>query len=193
MNLSFLRSRAVTASGILLISFLGTLHGADAWVSTKKWASTNTGYDRSSMSSSWQNAVGYGAAGWNFISGSSWYYWVGPASPNKVVSGWIDGANGTLATTASTVAGGNTITGFTMTYDTGESWYLGTGTPSSTQIDSRSITRHEFGHALGLSHSDSSCSTTSRPTMCSGYVKGTTYKRSLEADDRNGLRSLYPS
>ena len=189
---TLLQSRVVTGSCILLVTFLGTLQGAEAWVSTKQWASTNTGYDRSSMNSSWQSAVGYGAAGWNFISGSSWYYWVGSSSPNKVRTGWIDGADNTLATNAATVSGGNTITGFNMTYDTGENWYLGTGTPGSNQVDARSVTRHEFGHSLGLSHSDAYCSNNYRPTMCSGYIKGTTYKRSLEPDDRNGLMSLYP-
>lgn len=188
---SFLRNRVVSGACIVLVTFLGTLGGAEAWVSTKQWAGTNTGYDRSSLSSSWQSAVGYGAAGWNSVSGSSWYFWVGNHSPNKVTRGWVDGYNGTLAQNSSYVSG-STITGFNMVYDVSENWYLGTGTPESWKVDARSITRHEFGHALGLSHSDSACNTNSRPTMCSGYTKGTTYKRSLEGDDRNGLISLYP-
>jgi hypothetical protein len=34
----------------------------------------------------------------------------------------------------------------------GVTWYLGTGTPSATQIDMWSIAAHEWGHAVALNH-----------------------------------------
>lgn len=45
---------------------------------------------------------------------------------------------------------------------------------------------HEFGHALGLSHS-----TVSGATMTPGYSGCSTTQRTLESDDRAGAQSLY--
>jgi len=53
-------------------------------------------------------------------------------------------------------------------------------------VDARSILTHELGHALGLGHSADP-----RATMYATHPAGLAW-RSLEADDRDGVCSLYP-
>ena len=53
-------------------------------------------------------------------------------------------------------------------------------------VDARSILTHELGHALGLGHSADT-----RATMYATHVAGLAW-RSLEADDEDGVCSLYP-
>ncbi len=86
------------------------------------------------------------------------------------------------------------ITQFYIEYDNAEFWYTGTGTPGPTQVDLESIAAHEFGHALGMCHTQAShCPGNSTDaTMCSGYLLGTKYLRSLASDDRSGVSAAYP-
>jgi hypothetical protein len=63
--------------------------------------------------------------------------------------------------------------------------------------DARSIAAHEFGHALGMAHTQSSnCplppNDATRPTMCSPYYVGTSYLRTLQFDDKSGVSAAYP-
>ena len=50
------------------------------------------------------------------------------------------------------------------------------------------VATHEFGHALGLGHS-----AVAEATMVSGLGYCSTFKRSLELDDRQGVEALYPA
>lgn len=54
-------------------------------------------------------------------------------------------------------------------------------------VDTQSIATHEEGHFLGLDHSDDT-----RATMTPYYVAGSS-QRTLEADDIEGVCTLYPS
>jgi predicted Zn-dependent protease len=64
--------------------------------------------------------------------------------------------------------------------------------PGANQIDLESAASHEFGHALGLNHTQSTYCLSPRSTMCSTMSSGSTEFRSLETDDINGLVSIYP-
>jgi Matrixin/Fibronectin type III domain len=65
-------------------------------------------------------------------------------------------------------------------------YFAGSGCSNGIYIED--VTIHEFGHALGLGHSDVA-GTTMEPAM-PGYCD--TSQVTLEADDISGIRSLYP-
>jgi len=79
-----------------------------------------------------------------------------------------------------------------LKYDQAEEWYLGSGTPAGYQMDLRSTAAHEFGHGLGLDHTQAGNCGAPRATMCAGQIVGTTEQRTLETDDVNGVSTAYP-
>ena len=68
----------------------------------------------------------------------------------------------------------------------GYTYFAGSGCSNGIYIED--VTIHEFGHALGLGHSEVA-NTTMEPAM-PGYCD--TSQLTLEADDISGIRSLYP-
>jgi len=62
------------------------------------------------------------------------------------------------------------------------------GSPAPDEQDLASTARHEFGHALGLDHSQLACDETVMGAIC-GYAGRV---RLLQPDDEAGVRSLYP-
>lgn len=158
-----------------------------------KWNTTNVSYDKHTLASNWQTVASATAGTWNAVSPSPFAWSSNNNSNNDITRAAIDGGGGTLAVTTIYYTG-NTITRMTIKFDTAENWYVGNGTPGSTQIDSRAVSTHEFGHAAGIAHSASGgCSACpNRYTMCSSYPQGSTCQRSLEADDSNALNALYP-
>lgn len=127
--------------------------------------------------------------------------------PNSVHYAYIDGNSGTntLAatavcySTATSAAGQGRMLRFSMTYDSGNTFYTGTGQPSSSQVDLYSVASHEFGHAAGGwgAHWDqqgqaSLCPTHSgRHTMCSTLEPGTNFMRSLNTHDAHTFETQY--
>jgi hypothetical protein len=59
--------------------------------------------------------------------------------------------------------------------------------PDDAHVDLESLITHEAGHLLGLDHTRSEGA-----TMEAGYEKGSIELRSLEADDVEGLCTIYP-
>lgn len=110
----------------------------------------------------------------------------------RVYDGYIDGAGGTLGNTIRYYPWDTYISSATIQVDENENWYTGTGTPGGTQFDLQSLLAHELGHSMAIQHSNATCTGDSRPTMCSGLVAGTIYKRTLQADDQGALNYLYP-
>jgi matrixin len=105
-----------------------------------------------------------------------------------------DRVGGTIATTSRCTSGGR-IVSFKIVFDTNESWYTGSGTPSGSQHDAQSVMTHELGHVAGFrghySGSTDCPNNSARQTMCSTVSKGTTYWRTLGAHDKSTFEDAY--
>ncbi len=64
---------------------------------------------------------------------------------------------------------------------------LGCRTGNPIPVDLENVLTHEAGHFLGLAHSDVRAS-----TMFGSAIRGEVLKRTLDADDEEGLCSIYP-
>lgn len=166
---------------------------ASAYAYYGYWWSSTQSYTLSGFPSGWAAYLNVSAQTWTNVTPAKLTY-QNVASGGRLVSyGAIDGANGTLGQTSISVLFGLLQSG-SIVMDSAESWYAGTGVPSSTQYDLQSATTHEFGHLLGLDHTAGIyCpGNTNNATMCLSINKGQYYMRTLEGDDRNGINYLYP-
>lgn len=180
---------AVALLGLLAIG----VPTAQAWTGLgPTWATNANKYDKHALPNSWLSVADFAARQWTDVSPSPFTWTSDDTSNNDLTRGTIDGSGRTLAVTTIYYSGSR-ITRFTMKFDQAEDWYLGGGTPGSRQIDGQSVATHEFGHAHGQGHAQNQyCTGSGSSTMCAYYTAGTTYARSLETDDRNGINTLYP-
>lgn len=162
-----------------------------AYVTLYHWSSNSTTYSFDiSLPTAFRTPVDNGAASWTNVTTSSWSYSRVAFSGHPIKYGAWDGPGDDLAVTTLIIeAGTTTILDFEILFDNEEPW---SNAPTSSQYDRQSAAVHEFGHALGLGHTNVSCTGTSRPTMCSQIPLGTTYMRSLQQDDRDGVSAIYP-
>jgi hypothetical protein len=153
-------------------AFMAVWKGAQAWNSDtfdSQVASTiNQNFDMD-----WQGAAPNGSAG-NVVSA---------ADPLGACSG------GVLAYTEPTNGG------WRMSFCESWTWQDGPGNPSGAQIDIQGVCAHEYGHALGMDHSQTGncpgagCS--NNPTMCAFICGSGVSARTLSQDDINGLNAIY--
>lgn len=91
-----------------------------------------------------------------------------------------------LALTALVLQSGQRIVETDITFNSAYAWNT-----NGSDVDVQAVAAHEFGHALGIHHTN--LTSTPRPTMYASYF-GTT-GRTLESDDRSALQcaqSRYP-
>lgn len=189
------------------ISFiLAIITGFITWKAVKAynicchWPSNSAIYTFDpSLPTSFYNATNFGASVWTNVTTSSWAWINSPNPGNLVRYGSDDGPGVRLAvTTVSYSLPSYQILSIDLKYDSAENWYTGSGTPSGNQYDLRSTAAHELGHGLGLNHATPNVNCPGLgagqydATMCDGQAAGNIYKRTLEADDRNGVTYLYP-
>ena len=185
----------IVAICLLIALFVSISHVGAYVYNGFKWSSRNISYDKHTLSTAWQSVAWNGAVQWNNVTPSNftWSPTNSWSNVNDVYMASIDGAGNILGATTVYYTFG-IIWQINMRFDTAENWYTGMGTPGSNQVDAWSVAAHEFGHAVGIGHTNLSCSGSysSRPTMCAYYTMGQTYPRSLHTDDRNALNYIYP-
>ncbi|HEV8112293.1 MAG TPA: matrixin family metalloprotease [Planctomycetota bacterium] len=145
--------------------------GAQAWASDTFDAQINTTINKN-FDPDWQGVSPSGSAG-NTVSA---------ADPLGACSG------GVLAYTEPSSGG------WRMSFCESWIWQDGPGIPGGSQIDIQGVTAHEYGHALGMDHSQSgNCPGTcgNNPTMCAFICGNGSSARTLAQDDVNGLAALY--
>lgn len=102
---------------------------------------------------------------------------------------WANGNGCTgncLALTALVLQSGQVIVETDVTFNSNYTW-----TTNGTNYDTQTVATHEFGHALGIHHTE--LTSTPRPTMYASYFGSG--GRTLETDDRAALQcsqSKYP-
>ncbi|HGY90042.1 MAG TPA: matrixin family metalloprotease [Planctomycetes bacterium] len=106
---------------------------------------------------------------------------------NAVFYSHIDGGGALATTTWSSFSNGNMVGFDIQFYDrTGSFDFIWATNPNFSQFDIESVAVHEFGHALGMAHSDV-VGATMYPSVSAGNIQN----RTLEADDIAGVQSIY--
>jgi hypothetical protein len=158
-----------------------------AWKAVAEWGSTRRGDGHGDPTQPPDGAplVGIGSGGANFDA-----VWQGVApgvgGPNDNIISQLDGAaGGVLAFCETPIADGWRI----RVYRDAAIWHDDVqGAPQLPgRKDLQGVLTHEYGHALGLDHDGSDANSTMFPSA-SGTAN---HFRSIESDDRNGVRALY--
>ena len=135
-----------------------------------------------------QNAM----ASWNQVSPASYtLVYTGTDNRGFVTDGvnsvvWSTGngcTGGCLAITALVLQSGQVITESDISFNNAATWNTG-----GTNYDVQAIAAHEFGHTLGIHHTDVKRKN-GRPTMYASYFG--TDGRTLESDDRDALNCAF--
>lgn len=125
-----------------------------------------------------QTQLGDGGANFNF-------FWNGEASgvgsTNDNIHSQIDGSSGGVLAYCELP----TSNGWRIRYYGSWSWQDGPGTVSGG-IDLQGVACHELGHSLGLDHTN-----TGGATMYPSISGTGTAQRSIETDDKNGVKAVY--
>ncbi len=147
------------------------------WKGALEWGSLNHG---PASGDPHQNELGSGAANFDFtFAGEA----TGAGGSNSnIVSALSGSQGGVLAFVQTPISDGWTM----KFYDGGIIWADGPGNPNFNQFDIQAVACHEFGHALGLGHTNSGGA-----TMQASIGNGQVSPRSIENDDIAGVQFLY--
>lgn len=127
---------------------------------------------------------------WNAVSGSNFRFTHGGASTSADLRSQTNGNSDVyfddLSASAYAVTwimqSGPTLFDRDVTFNTDWTWSTGGG----SGVDFRSVAIHELGHVLGLGHESA------KPAVMQPTYDGTTLKHTLQFDDEEGCRFLYP-
>ncbi len=203
MKVAYVKTMLFVLLCVLVFSFGSAVTLAYS-LSGIKWAGTSVSYRiNSAFAASFRTAMQAADAAWDAAGSKFRFNYVGTTTRNPNVfsystDGYSDigyfnaGNNGIIAATL----GG--VTGSTITErDTTLNIYYGFTTVGALgSYDVQNIVTHEYGHWLKLLDVTSGlgpswCSFSWESTMCAYASPNETNKRSLEGDDKNGIKAIY--
>jgi hypothetical protein len=194
-------------------------HSPTSWYGGLGWVrdlSVTYAWTGQLPTSAWRTPIKNAAATWNkagakltFVESSTaishGYTACGSAYQDNGV--WYRSLSSTYLAWTSwcTFSGTNEMYSFQLSVNKNYSWYIGTGTPSSSQYDLQSVATHELGHAGGWAHhwndpgygGDYYCSwngdstSPTRHTMCAETANGTIMQRTLGPHDLDTFQNRY--
>jgi hypothetical protein len=194
-------SKTTVLAGVLLLALVASAWGYS--LCGYKWKTTNPMgepyyvYANTSDCTGELAAVQAGAAAWNGAGAHFTFSYGGsttrsaPRYDNYNVIRWANLSGGIIAQTSIWVysADPTSIAECDMVFNDRFLWNSSSSCPSN-RMDVQNIAAHEFGHFLCLA--DLYNSADYSKTMYGYADYGETYKRTLETDDKNGIRYLYP-
>ncbi len=139
----------------------------------------------SSVPSGWSTSLNNAMSEWNNADPDFYFYSIGGQN-NKIKYAPLSG-DATASTQRWYYTGTNYLSRCEITFNSSISWSaLTEDSCPSGKFDVQSTATHELGHCLSLNHS-----TVSDATMWKYGYSGTTWKRSLAQDDKNGIMAIY--
>lgn len=164
-----------------------------------RWSGTSTTYKINQNVSNWgwTASIANAEYSWDNAGSRFRFYYGGVVSNNDNINdgvniiGWGSVPNNYIAGTY-TRSSGSTILETDFIFNTNQYGVSGFSTTgNSCCFDVENTSAHEFGHWLKLNHSTSWCGWSWEATMCSSAPRGETRKRSLEGDDKDGIKAIY--
>jgi hypothetical protein len=186
-NISFTKSFPVIVLSAISFSFIllsvSTLAQAYSYAGIK-WGGTSVGVDVSDASwpSSWISSLASGMSAWN--GASSPFTFNSSSSGHKFTRSNM--GTGALAITTTT-SSGSTVTDSDTNFNLYYSWST---SGDGCCYDVQNVATHELGHWLVLNDLYGGGDT--EKTMYYSASAGETKKRTLDADDTNGINYIYP-
>ncbi len=191
----------------LLVFTFGVMRVGAYSYSGIKWGGTSASYSiNNAFAASFRTAMQAADAAWDAAGSVFRFNYLGTTTRNPNTFsysldghsdiGYVNqGNNGIVAQTAGgvTTPGGTTISERDTTFNI---YYGLTTVGASGSYDVQNVMTHEFGHWLKLLDVSSSlsptwCGFSFESTMCNVTTPNETRKRSLEGDDKNGIKFIY--
>jgi hypothetical protein len=194
-----MRRTALLVAALAAFTALATVHTPAYNISGRRWAVNPVPFyinpansDVSATEAT--SAILAAAYAWSTqtVADVSWYY-MGSSNGTSVSANGRnevffrqDGGSAAIATTYWWTDGSNRLVDADIVFYDG-SFRFFTGNTCEGGYFIEDVATHEFGHALGVSHSD-----VPSATMVSGTGECNTEKRTLDLDDIQAVESLYP-
>lgn len=182
-------SKSIKVITLVLILLFAFSLPAFAHIATNyRWSTNFVCYDSGFIGADATNRIKESANDWNSKVPNFEFRYVAGASHKLQPGPTQSGAAATTYLTIGSELDPYYISAAYTNFSTSVTWYYGTGSPSSNQMDFLSVCKHEFGHWYRLADCyDSSHNS----TVMYGYISSGQVKRTIQSHDFSPAQSMY--